>query len=76
MIKAVPLPHLHTAEDLTDVCDRCGANAKLHVALPDGRTLAFCGHHANRYAAQIVPLAAHLVLETGFAWRGLDSVEK
>jgi hypothetical protein len=30
-------------------CDRCGARAKLHAALPGGGELLFCGHHARAH---------------------------
>jgi len=35
-----------------------------------GGTLAFCGHHANRYAGVITSVAAQLTIQDGFAWRG------
>jgi hypothetical protein len=57
--------------ELTERCDRCGAAAKLTVTLRSGGGLAFCGHHANRYAEPIARLAARLTLLAGFAWRGI-----
>ena len=33
-------------------------------------TLAFCGHHANRYADAITRVAVQLTVQAGFAWRG------
>jgi hypothetical protein len=57
--------------DLTERCDRCSAAAKLTVTLRSGGTLAFCGHHANRYAGQIARVAARLTVQAGFAWRGI-----
>ena len=65
----VLLPSLVVPE-LVDRCDRCAAAAKLTVVLRSGATLAFCGHHANRYADTIGRFAAHLVIQSGFAWRG------
>jgi hypothetical protein len=28
-----------------DRCDRCGSQAYVHVVLPSGNDLMFCGHH-------------------------------
>ena len=38
-------------------CDRCSAAAKLRVTLAEGGDLVFCGHHANKYAAQLKKVA-------------------
>ena len=38
--------------------------------LRSGGTLAFCGHHANRYADAITRVAVQLTVQAGFAWRG------
>ena len=65
----VLLPSLVVPE-ITDRCDRCAAAAKLVAALRAGGTLAFCGHHANRYADAIARVAAQLTIQDGFAWRG------
>lgn len=51
-------------------CDGCGAAAKLGFHLSAGGELAFCGHHANRHAADIVRLAARIRIEEGFLWAG------
>jgi hypothetical protein len=56
--------------EVTERCDRCAAAAKLVVALHSGGALAFCGHHANRYADAIARVAVHLTVQVGFAWRG------
>jgi hypothetical protein len=32
-----------------EVCDRCGAPAKVRVVLDNGGVLYFCGHHAREY---------------------------
>lgn len=34
-------------------CDRCNAKAQKKITFPNGLDLIFCGHHTNRYAAQI-----------------------
>jgi hypothetical protein len=62
------LPLLVTVPELVEPCDRCGAPAKLAVTLRSGGELAFCGHHANRYGGPLVPRAAHVSAEDGFAW--------
>lgn len=38
---------LSTKSQLTnqDRCDRCGSQAYVHVVLPSGHDLMFCGHH-------------------------------
>jgi hypothetical protein len=56
--------------ELVERCDRCAAAARLTVTLRAGGVLAFCGHHANRYADLIWSIAAQVVTENGFAWRG------
>lgn len=35
--------------DAADRCDRCGAQAYMHVQLPDGGGLLFCAHHADEF---------------------------
>lgn len=47
-------------------CDGCGAAAKLRLSMADGRDLAFCGHHANANAGNILNLAARLVFHSEF----------
>jgi hypothetical protein len=51
-------------------CDRCGAAAKIEVVLNAGGSLAFCGHHANKHAAQIGGIAAKITVEDGFDFAG------
>jgi hypothetical protein len=63
-------PVTHVVTELLERCDRCGAAAKLNVVLSGGGELAFCGHHGNRYAEQLMPIAQRVVVESGFAWRG------
>jgi len=66
-------PDVQVTTELLERCDRCGAAAKAHVELASEGTLAFCGHHANRYADRIVAIAATVILEEGFAWRGVPA---
>jgi hypothetical protein len=56
-----PAPVLTTS----DRCDRCGAQACLHVELRSGGELLFCGHHARRYAPKLRTLAVALDDQTG-----------
>ena len=63
-------PEIDTIAELTERCDRCGAAAKLEVEMAGGGGLAFCGHHANRYDADILRLASKIRLEEGFVWPG------
>jgi hypothetical protein len=65
-------PTITVAAELTDRCDRCGAAGKLRIVLAAGGELVFCGHHANRYADDIGGKATHVVLESGFGWRGTN----
>jgi hypothetical protein len=63
-------PPTHVAPELTERCDCCGAAAKLHVDLTSGGELSFCGHHGNRFTAQILAIGARVVVESGYAWHG------
>jgi hypothetical protein len=62
-------PATTVSPELTERCDRCGAAARMTVALTAGGELAFCGHHGNRYADQILTVAARVTVESGFDWR-------
>ena len=62
-------PVLHVVPEMTDRCDRCGAAAKLRMALAEGG-LAFCGHHANANADAIVRNAGQVVVAAEFSWVG------
>ena len=63
-------PKIVVADSLTERCDSCGAAAKLELALASGGHLAFCGHHANKYADRLAAVAAQATVETGFEWVG------
>ena len=63
-------PEIDTVGELAERCDRCSAAAKLEVALASGGQLAFCGHHANRYAEDILRVAGQVRIEEGFDWAG------
>jgi hypothetical protein len=49
---------------MNDRCDRCGAQAYLHVELASGGALLFCGHHAREYGPQLRRLAVAVYDET------------
>ena len=63
-------PEITTVESLSERCDRCGAAARLNVTLIGGGELAFCGHHGNKHATELVRLAAQVRIEDGFRWAG------
>jgi hypothetical protein len=48
-----------------DRCDRCGAQAYLHVELHSGGDLLFCGQHARQYGAALSTIAATVHDQTG-----------
>ena len=62
-------PALHVVPALSDRCDRCGAEAKLRMAMVEGG-LAFCGHHANANADMIVRSAVRVAVLEEFIWAG------
>jgi hypothetical protein len=53
-------------------CDRCSAAGKLRVRLAEGGELVFCGHHANKYAEQLVQVAVEVAVSPEFTWRGTE----
>ena len=53
-------------------CDRCGALAKVRVVLASGSDLVFCGHHANKYAENLVKIAVDVAVAPDFEWRGTE----
>ncbi|RZU50436.1 hypothetical protein EV385_2208 [Krasilnikovia cinnamomea] len=63
-------PEIVTVASLAERCDRCSAAAKLEVTIAGGGTLAFCGHHGNKHAADLSRVAARVAVEQGFAWAG------
>lgn len=36
-----------------DRCDRCGAQAYVHVELPSGLELLFCAHHFREHESKV-----------------------
>jgi hypothetical protein len=63
-------PVLEVIPALPDRCDRCGAAAKLRMYLAAAGALAFCGHHANANADQIVRTAVRVAILAEFIWAG------
>lgn len=63
-------PEITTVGSLAERCDRCGAAARLAVTLASGGELAFCGHHGNKHAADLIRMAAQVRVEDGFRWAG------
>jgi hypothetical protein len=53
-------------------CDRCSAAGKLRITLAGGGELVFCGHHANKYAKDLVKIAVQYASDPDFTWRGAD----
>ena len=63
-------PEITSVDSLTERCDRCGAAARLNVTLANGGELAFCGHHGNKHAVELVRRAVRIRVEDGFRWTG------
>ena len=58
-------------------CDRCLAAAKLRVQVAGGGDLVFCGHHANKYAEDLVKIAIEVFADPEFTnWRGTELMSK
>jgi hypothetical protein len=72
MTSTLKQPVLHTADLGGDLCDRCGAAAKLRAHLDAGGSLAFCGHHANRFTDRIAAMAAEIEVAENFTWHGVE----
>ena len=65
-----PPPETAAVPDAGERCDRCGATGKLRVSLAGGGELVFCGHHANKYAEDLVKIAVDVAVDPEFVWRG------
>ena len=68
-----PPPEAPASPAAEDRCDRCNAAGKLRIVLAGGGDLVFCGHHANRFAPQLVKIAVEVVSAPDFTWRRADS---
>ncbi|WP_433057609.1 DUF7455 domain-containing protein [Dactylosporangium sp. CS-033363] len=67
-----PPPETAAPPAAEERCDRCNAAGKLRVRLAEGGDLIFCGHHANKYADQLVKIAVEYAVSPDFAWRGTE----
>jgi hypothetical protein len=65
-----PPPEAAAPPAAEERCDRCPAAGKLRLVLAGGGDLVFCGHHANKYAADLVKIAVEVVAAPDFDWRG------
>lgn len=53
-------------------CDRCSAAGKLRIMTAGGGELVFCGHHANKYAQDLVKIGVQVAADPDFEWRGKE----
>jgi hypothetical protein len=67
-----PPPETVAAQAADERCDRCSAAGKLRVMLAGGGELVFCGHHANKYAEDLVKIAVQFEADPEFTWRGAE----
>jgi hypothetical protein len=67
-----PPPEATAPPAETERCDRCGAAGKLRIVLAGGGELVFCGHHANRFAPELIKVAVETVAAPDFSWRGTE----
>lgn len=67
-----PPPETMSPPGADDRCDRCNAAGKLRITIAGQGDLVFCGHHANRYANDLVKVTARYVTVPDFAWRGAE----
>ncbi|GLZ80078.1 hypothetical protein Afil01_48850 [Actinorhabdospora filicis] len=73
----MPPPETAARPTTGERCDRCSAAAKVRILLADGAgDLVFCGHHANKYAEQLVKIAVDYVVDPEVTWRGSDMMSK
>lgn len=59
---------IEAAEEFTEFCDRCGAQAKSRFFLTSGGELTFCAHHAREYGGGLAGIVDRLSVEEGFDW--------
>jgi hypothetical protein len=67
-----PPPVTVAAPAADEQCDRCSASGKLRVMTGAGGELVFCGHHANKYATDLVKIAVQVAADPDFQWRGTE----
>jgi hypothetical protein len=67
-----PPPETAAPPAADERCDRCNAAGKLRITLAGGSELVFCGHHANKYAEDLVKITVQFVSDPEFTWRGAE----
>jgi hypothetical protein len=67
-----PPPTTVAAPAVDERCDRCTAPGKLRIMIAGGGDLVFCGHHANKYAADLAKIAVQFGADPEFDWRGRE----
>lgn len=67
-----PPPETVAPPAANERCDRCTAAAKLRITTAGGGELVFCGHHANRYAEDLMKIAIQVGVDPDFTWRGSE----
>jgi hypothetical protein len=72
MTPTLTTPPEMAVPDADERCDRCNAAGKLKIQLAEGGELTFCGHHANKYAEELVKIAVSVSVASDFTWRGSD----
>lgn len=65
-----PPPETVGAPAADERCDRCSASGKLRIVIAGGGELVFCGHHANKFAPDLVKIAVQVGADPDFEWRG------
>jgi hypothetical protein len=71
-----PPPEATAPPAAEERCDRCAAAGKLRIVLAGGGELIFCGHHANKFAPDLVKIAVEVVAAPDFTWRGSELTSK
>lgn len=67
-----PPPETVAPLSAEDRCDRCNAAGKLRITIEGDGELVFCGHHANRYAEDLVKITVRYATHPDFQWRGAE----
>ena len=60
-----PPPEAAAPPAAEERCDRCSAAGKLRIVLAGGGELVFCGHHANKFAPDLVKIAVEVSRRAG-----------
>jgi hypothetical protein len=68
----MPQPAAAAPPAADERCDRCSAAGKLRIVIAGGGELVFCGHHANKYAPDLVRITVEAAVAPDFTWRGTE----